>query len=144
MKAVNTLLMSLAMLAGSTYAVADDLLVTSAKAGAITSVALDVATGGESVALEMNITIPAGAKVDLTSCVAQLPKSHGGVCNYVNGKVILLVFSDSNEPLPAGVVSIGTVKIVGGDASGISVTKFEAFNRDAVSLATSVKTIAAN
>ena len=109
---------------------AGQLVVTNgmAKKGA-QSMALDFATDGNATALQFEIALPKGIsadQVDLSACTADLPKTHGGACNVAKGKIIGLVFSDSNEVLPAGVVSIGRISINGsnGKAAALEVTKF--------------------
>ncbi|MEZ5463864.1 MAG: hypothetical protein R3F22_01295 [Lysobacteraceae bacterium] len=109
---------------------AGQLVVTNgaAKKGA-QSMALDFATDGNATALQFEISLPKGVsadQVDLSACTADLPKTHGGACNVAKGKIIGLVFSDSNELLPAGVVSIGRISFRGSNAKvgAMQVTKF--------------------
>ena len=120
-----------ALLVGMSYkASAEELIVTSvAKAkGSVFSV--DVVTDGAAVALQFNIRLPKGVspdQVDLTKCVADLPKSHSGQCAVAKGQIIGLVYNDQNVPLPAGVVSIGKIGLnnSGAAKSKLSVAYFE-------------------
>lgn len=111
---------------------ADELLVTpsaaKAKGGAV--YAIDFVSSGEAVALQFNIRLPKGinaSKVDLSRCVADLPKSHTGQCSVAKGHIIGLVFNDTNEPFAPGMVSIGKISI---DASlaksqkGLQISEF--------------------
>ncbi len=109
---------------------AEELLVTSvAKAkGSVFSV--DVMTEGAAVALQFNIALPKGVlpeQVDLSKCVADLPKSHKGQCSVAKGQIIGIVYNDQNVALPAGVVSIGKIGLNNGAAKSakLSVAYFE-------------------
>ncbi len=95
---------------------ADELLVTSgaAKAKVGHTYAIDFMSSGEAVALQFNIKIPKGVRdsqIDLSACVADLPKSHAGQCKVAKGHIVGLVYSDTNEALPAGLVSVGRISM---------------------------------
>ena len=124
---IKMAVLSAAIFSGS--AMADELLVTSsaAKGGNANAVALDYDSSGSATGLEFKLTVPKGASVDTSKCLAQLPKSHAGVCKYnaEAGVVIGMVFSDTNALLPKGLISIGTVSAQGkGAADAFKVQHF--------------------
>lgn len=121
-----------ALLAVGSAAQADELLVTSSAAGRAQAVGVDYVSSGSAVAFDFKIAVPGGekAKVDLSKCMADLPKTHVGQCSFVKGMVIGLAYSDSNAPLPAGVFKVGSIGIQG--ASGKpEVSYFLAADKDA-------------
>lgn len=50
-------------------------------------------------------------QVDLSECVAGLPKTHIGFCKYNPGVVKVVIYSGSNAPLQ--VANIGSIKVAG-------------------------------
>lgn len=114
-------------------AFADELLVTSAGKGGAQAIAVDYVSSGQAVAFDFRIQVPGGekAKVDLSGCMAGLPKSHTGQCSFVNGMVIGFAYNDTNEALPAGVFKVGTVRVSSTVAGKPEVVHFLAADRDA-------------
>ena len=103
------------MFAVANHAIAaDELVVASiAKAGK-SVVSLDILTEGSAVAIQFNIDLPKGidaSQVDLSNCMADLPKTHKGQCNVAKGQIIGIAYNDDGVALPAGLVSIGHVAI---------------------------------
>lgn len=120
------------LLATGSVASADELLMTSSAAGRAQAISVDYVSSGSAVAFDFKIAVPGGekAKVDLSKCMADLPKSHVGQCSFVKGVVIGIAYNDSNAPLPAGVFKVGTIGIQG--ASGKpEVSYFFAGDKDA-------------
>ena len=124
--------MKLSILAGAFVAFtsfgvsADELIVTSDSAKAGGMLALDLATEGKTVGLQAKIALPKGVNADqvnLKSCLADLPASHKGNCVMLDDQVLVLVYSDTNEALPAGLVSIGRVGFPGAKGGDIAVTE---------------------
>jgi len=69
-------------------------------------------TAGETTVFEFVIVVPKGAtNVDLSKCLAGLPASHTGKCQFNEkaGEVIAIAFSASNTKLPKGAVGLGSV-----------------------------------
>ena len=104
----------LALVFGMSTAGAEELLVTEVASGSQQNLALDFATDGKAVALQFKVQLPKGVdakRVDLSRCLSDLPATHSGQCVYMADKhaVLGLVYSDSNEALKAGVVSIGEI-----------------------------------
>ncbi|MBB5207324.1 hypothetical protein [Chiayiivirga flava] len=111
----------------STSAFSDELLVTSGSAKGRSSHALDFSTNGEAVGFQFNIRLPEGIspeQVNVKSCVAELPKSHSGQCRVNKNEIVGLVFSDSNEKLPAGLVSVGRISFDGNVQKGLEISQF--------------------
>lgn len=123
---------SVVTLAFASYsASANELIMTSAKSSNAGAISLDIASDGAATALQLRLDVGDGLKVDLSDCVSGLPSTHTGVCAYKNGRVTVLVHSDKNEMLPAGIVSIGSIKTSGGSAraKGVAVAELMAFDR---------------
>jgi hypothetical protein len=138
----------LAAMAVSGLAVADELIVTGEKAGTGSAIALDYASTGTATGFQFQFEIPGAdsskVKINLANCLKGLPSSHSGACNFAKGKVIGMVFSDSNELLPQGVLSLGSftvsgatsapkiVEFVAADASGNKIAAGVEMGSDAV------------
>lgn len=88
-----------------------------------TTVALDFMSAGEVTTFEFEVSIPKGAVVDTTQCTAELPASHTGACGYneKNGRVVVMVYSNTLTALPQGLVSIGKLAVSGKGTRGINV-----------------------
>lgn len=110
---------------------ANELLLTSAKRANSGAIALDVSSDGSATALQIRLDVGKGLEVDLSNCVSGLPSTHSGTCAYRNGRVTVLVYSDSNEMLPAGIVSIGSIKTSGASSrsKGFAIAELMAFDR---------------
>lgn len=107
------LILALALGGLSTVASADDLIATQGAAkGGQRTVALDLATGGDSVAFEFEVKLPGDAKnVDLSGCLKSLPATHSAQCVYHDKSqtVVAIAFSPSNAKL-SGVLNLGTIR----------------------------------
>ncbi|MGD9584604.1 MAG: hypothetical protein AB7V26_13180 [Lysobacterales bacterium] len=107
------------LLCGAVFAAQDNQLViqdqNSSKAlGRVFS--LDYVSDGSAVGLQIRVKADGLNKrgLDLSKCLADLPKSHVGTCKLTDaGEILVLVYSGSNAALPAGLVSIGTVAMQG-------------------------------
>jgi hypothetical protein len=122
---------------------ADELLMTSSAAGRAQAVGIDYVSSGKAVAFDFKIRVEGGEKasVDLSKCMADLPKTHVGKCSFVNGTIIGLAYNDTNEPLPAGVFKVGSIGISGGGKPEVSY--FLAADKDAVKIESSIRSDAA-
>ncbi|HRQ64757.1 MAG TPA: hypothetical protein PKZ76_07840 [Xanthomonadaceae bacterium] len=120
------LLLSLALGSAS----ANELFVTSAKSAGGQAFALDINSSGTATALQIRVAVGEGLKVDLSKCVSGLPGTHSGACGYRNGKVTVLVHSETNEMLPSGMLSIGSIAVSGASAKELSVVELLAFDRN--------------
>jgi len=123
---MKKLIVAAILLASGAASAADTLIVTGEKAKGGTVIALDYSSSGLASGVQFKIAIPGGekAKVNLGSCLKALPASHGGACSFAKGYVIGLVYSDSNATLPAGMLSFGSVGIVGAAAGNPEVVEF--------------------
>lgn len=122
MNKLQKTLLGAALVAGSAVAVADagvELLVSSFKIGSGTDVAFDV-VGEGATAMDFVISIPSAEKLNigLDGCVSGLPATHRGQCAVVGDEVKVVIYSPTNELLPAG--EIGTIRFEG------AVPKFKA------------------
>lgn len=122
-----------ALIALSGAASADQLLVTESAKGSSRAVGVDYVSSGDAVAFDFKIAIPGGekARVDLTKCVADLPKSHTGQCSFVKGMVVGLVYNDNNLALPKGTLSVGSITVSTPSADKAEVVHFLAADKDA-------------
>ena len=122
----------------TSIASADELVVTAGSAKKGSSIALDLVTEGSTVAFQFNIALPKGiepSQVDLSRCVADLPKTHSGLCSVAKGQIIGLVYNDQNMALPKGIVSVGQINLKGGiSRSELTVTDFVASDAAAKAL----------
>jgi hypothetical protein len=113
----------------SSSALANDLLLTTGegKSGTVTSI--DLVSDGTATMLQFNIATGSDAKsVDLTNCIASLPKSHKGECSInSNGEVLGLVYNDEGVSLPKGVINIGKLSVRG--SASFTVTQFLAADK---------------
>lgn len=104
------------LLGMSSVASSEELIVTAGTAKKGGSIALDLVSDGSAVAFQFNIPLPKGieaSQVDLSRCVADLPKTHSGQCNVAKGQIIGLVYNDQNVALPKGVVPVGQIGLKG-------------------------------
>lgn len=79
-------------------------------------VALDFVNSGEATAFEFEVVVPKGVtSVNTSKCLSELPSTHTGGCSYNEklGRVVVIVLSMHNAPLPKGVVPVGTLSFDG-------------------------------
>jgi hypothetical protein len=136
MKLITTAVLGLVL---SASAFSDELLVSAAKAKSSEALAFDYVSEGSAVAFDFKVKVDAtdASQIDLSKCVAGLPKSHTGQCSFAKGMVIVMVYNDTNEALPKGVLNIGSVSVRGGSAS--SVVSFTAVDKSANNVKSSVR-----
>lgn len=134
---------SLLLLASASGAfAAEELIITtsSAKTAASQTFAVDIMTEGSAAAIQFNVALPKGieaSQVDLSQCMADLPKTHRGECNVAKGQVIGIAYNDEGVTLPSGLVSIGKIRINGpthARAGNLKVVSFVASTFDAKEL----------
>lgn len=129
MKTMISALAGSLLLAGAVSA--NELIVTSEKSAGGQAAALDFSSKGQASALQIRFAVPSGASVNLSKCVSDLPATHGGECRYDKGVLTILVYSDTNAKLPAGVVSIGTVSVASKAGGSLAMTELLAFDAQA-------------
>lgn len=93
---------------------AEQLLFTQGASKSGSSVAIDYVSDGQSVGLQIEVDVPGKAQVDLSGFAKALPKGFNFEHNMVDGRLVMLVVNDLNQPFPKGLVSLGTIKSIGG------------------------------
>jgi len=81
---------------------------------------------GEATGFEFELALPKGARnVDTSKCLSELPASHTGACqfNQKTGRVIVIVYSNENRPLPRDGISLGWIGGVPSAGAGVRVEK---------------------
>lgn len=98
-------------LAASTASAGDSTILLNqvqGKGGTVLSV--DLVSGGDVSAFQYLITLPADAKgVNTSKCLADLPKTHTGICRAKGNRVAVVIYSADNKPLPGGAQGIGMI-----------------------------------
>lgn len=85
---------------------------------------LDLQTTGEASAFQFAIELPEGASnVNTANCLKGLPSTHTGMCGSKNGRVAVVVYSASNDVLPAGMLSLGEISFDAPKRGDISLDK---------------------
>lgn len=132
-------------IASVSVAHADQLVFSAEKSGGARVAAIDYVSNGDAVAFDFKIDVPGGADavVNLKSCVAALPKSHAGQCSFAKGQIIGLIYSDTNTPLPKGIISVGSISVQSKVAGNLSVASFNAVDKDGNSVQSTVTDSAA-
>lgn len=95
---------------------------------------MDYVSDGTAVGLQIRVKVEGLAKggLDLSNCLADLPKSHLGSCKVTqDGDVLVLVYSATNQPLPQGLVSIGRVVAKGKTQGKLVVSEFLVADKNA-------------
>jgi hypothetical protein len=115
MKSINLtgLLAAGCLILGGTAA-ANEVIVTPGQGG--NRIALDFVHSGDATALEFHIQMPKGVrKVNTSKCVSEVPSTHTGACqfNEKTGNLVVIVYSNQNDLLPEGVISLGVVDAPG-------------------------------
>lgn len=131
MKTSMTILGALAAIGFAGGALANEIIVTSEKAGGSRVAAVDFNSDGNATALQMRFRVAPEAKVNLANCAKGLPAGFAGTCGYSNGLVTVLVYSDTNALLPNGLVSLGTIGVSmgkGGAVGALELTELLAFD----------------
>lgn len=92
---------------------ANDIALTAATSKGGSATSIDLVSDGTAAMLQFRINVGAAAdsQVDLSACVASLPKSHRGECSISKGVVLGLIYNDEGVALPAGVVTIGKIGV---------------------------------
>lgn len=85
------------------------------------SVGLDLDISDEASAFNFLVTLPKGSKnVDTSRCLSGLPKSHVGKCvaSKDGSKVAVVVYSASNQVIPAGLLELGEIRYASAAKAG--------------------------
>ena len=120
---------------------ANELLVTDsgAKRGG-QQLALDFVNSGDATALEFEVSVPKGVTPNTSKCVSEIPKTHVGACkfNEKTGKIVVMVYSNENAKLPAGMVAIGTIATDSMAKGGISASNLLVADASAAKLSATI------
>lgn len=116
----------------------EQLLVSSGSAKSLSAVAIDMMSTGEATAVQVNAQIdPKYVGSVKFGCGKGAPASHKVTCTVnPDGRVVIIAFSGSNDLLPKGVVTLGTVSVPA--AANFRVTEFLASDRNAQPVEVSV------
>jgi hypothetical protein len=117
MKMSLVLSAAVALVSLASSANAEQLLFTQSSAKSGSSVAIDYVSDGQSVGVQLEILIPGKAQLDLSDFAKELPKGYVLEQNVVDGKLIATIVNDDRQPMPAGIISFGSIKSVGGTGS---------------------------
>ncbi|HWT14296.1 MAG TPA: hypothetical protein VN581_00835 [Patescibacteria group bacterium] len=131
-------ILTLLLASGSLFAkqIENEAFLTEERAarGDISLVGLDFASDGKVSAFQMRVDLPEDAsRIDLKSCLSNLPKNFTGICKAYGTRVSVTVYSPSLATLPEGLNSVGMVKYRSGSAAGAKLTKISATQNDGVS-----------
>lgn len=128
-----------------TTANANELVATidQAKKGSA-NVSIDFASSGAATAFEFEVAVPKGAVVDTKNCVSEVPSSHVGACKYdqAKGKVVVMVYSNTNAKLPEGIVPVGRIAVSGKAVQSVRVENILVADAQAGRLDAKVSTFA--
>lgn len=127
-----------ALACASTVSAKEQLLVSSGASKSQSAIAIDVMSSGAAVAVQVTGQVEAKyAGVVAFGCGVGAPKTHQVSCAVTKeGRVTMIAFSGSNEFLPTGVVSLGTISVP--SAANFKVTEFLASDRNAQPIEVSV------
>jgi hypothetical protein len=131
---MRTMLIGLAAVALSSFAFADEVVLTSSNSKSGSATAIDFVSDGATAGVQVNLQLPLEATksgVDLSRL--KIATGDFQLVSAVNGtEVIVLVTSPSNSVLPKGVISFGSLTLKGGNVTLKSVVagnaKAEAVN----------------
>lgn len=132
---MKSILMGVGLLVAASAASAagsNQIMVTGTAAKGAAAYALDVVNSGDVTAFQVFVHFEgvSDKQIDLKGCLSALPKGFAGKCEYLGGRVVVAAFSAENKPLPAGVVSVGTIK-VSGNVTAVTTSDVEMSNAKA-------------
>lgn len=124
------LLAALAVCASSASA-KEQLLVSAGATKSMSAIAVDVMSSGAATAVQVTAQVDAKyANQVKFACGKGAPSSHQVSCAITkDGRITVIAFSGSNELLPAGVVSLGSISAPAG--ANFKVTEFLASDTNA-------------
>jgi hypothetical protein len=127
-----------ALACATTVSAKEQFLVASGASKAQSAIAIDVMSSGAAVAVQVTGQVDA-KYVDKVAfgCGRGAPKTHQVSCAVTkDGRVTMIAFSGSNDYLPNGVVSLGTISVPA--AANFKVTEFLASDRNAQPIEVSI------
>lgn len=97
---------------------------------AVNSVSLDILSNGDASAFQFSIPVDSKSRsvsksLDLSRCLADLPKAYTGQCTYraKSNDVLVVVYSVEGVPLPKGMVGLGVISGAGLSAKSATPTE---------------------
>ena len=121
--------------AGSDVAAESTVLVTEvASAKDQRSIALDYQSRGDVSAFNFALDVPGEIKsINTSKCLSELPKGVQGMCQSKGNRVAVVVWTNGNTPLAAGMTALGTISYTGTPTGQPMVSKMEASSPDGAS-----------
>lgn len=124
---MRTLIASLLLFPAMAMANGDTVVLTPAAEKAGNRVAIDLIAAKPYAGFEFVVKVPAGATVNTSSCVSDLPKGLDGACRFraESNSVKFFVFMPAAGEMPAGNVRVGSLGISskGAVATALEVTE---------------------
>lgn len=118
----------------------NQILVSGNAAKGAASYAIDVVSEGGVTAFQVFVHFDGATdkQINLKSCLSGLPKGFAGKCEFIAGRVVVAAYSTENQPLTAGVTSVGTIKVMG-TVTGVHTTDVEMSNAQAEVVSTTAQ-----
>lgn len=110
---MKNLILATVLLAASSFACADDLVVTASNAtkGGDTA-SLDLISSGSAAGVQINIPV-VGGKVDLSGLNQSLSSNFSLQSSYNGKEIVVLIANDDNSLMKKGQISLGTIRVTG-------------------------------
>lgn len=126
-KFIVAVVLSAPMLASA--AGANQLIAVPAATKGAAVMSLDFVAGGDAAGFQFTIDVGVDnqKQVNLTKCVANIPKTRAGSCGFKDGKIIGVVYSPDGSAIPAGVINVGSIAVTGA-AAQVKVINVQAFD----------------
>jgi hypothetical protein len=112
-QAIAALLAMVGLVASSQAA---EVVVTGGVSKGASSFGLDLSSSGDVASFNFRVFVPGAdmAKVDLSKCASELPKSWKGSCAVAKGAIYVIANSEDGSALPAGLHSVGLIRVAQG------------------------------
>jgi hypothetical protein len=112
----RVLVFALACASLSAVASASEVIVTGGLSKSASSFSVDVSSSGDVASFNFRLFVPGAdvSRIDLSKCVADLPKNWRGSCAVAKDAVYLIANSEDGKALPSGLHSVGTIRLPGG------------------------------
>lgn len=104
--------------------------VESSKRSGASAISFDIVSNGDVAGFNFSVDLgpSSSKKIDTSSCISDIPKGFTGGCQFANGKLNVIAYSESpGNLIPKGVSSIGFV-LVQGLKSSIKISNLELSN----------------
>lgn len=134
MKRVFSMIAVISTLAFTGSVCASEVLLTKSDSKSVGSIALDIVSDGSATAFDFVIPLASSdarkvspKQIDLSNCVAELPKTHTGACAYraKTNDIAVFVYSPTNALLPEGIIGVGRISAPVAIAKSLKVGRAE-------------------